>query len=531
MSNNRPNSSGETPEEPLESPDSFSKGKSQFSDKVNELREQKQARQEASIKKAQSDPLEASKSRSEKLSDFGIKKINNAKSSLGDKVGSSINKAAENDGISGTAARGVQTAQKAAQIAKNTAQTFRNLVVATKSLLLTFGNPIVWIAIGVVLALIFTSLAVLTGVQVYGKNDSVQNCSSNGSVSNIDVPTDASAEENRDLMMSWLMQNNFKSNGGKPLTKEQASAVAGNFQAEAGFGFKVTEGHKMDGASNEAVDAWTKGGPRGLGMAQWTWNPGRAGTLIQLAKSMNKNWYDPEVQFQMILNEMDGAYGPRLASAGFFKTGGKPGELAIIFHDVYEGSADTPSMKQRRAKMAEDAFANAKVGGYNPSGGDNCQQSGSSVGADCFPVPGKAGFCYPMEPGLYPWKLTTYAGHAFEAKDMPGPEGTPVHVVRSGKVISSEGHGRLPQCPVSATTGQWPQWTVIIELDEPYEGARTMRYTHFKEASPLKAGDSVKAGDFIGYLGTSGCSTGPHLHMEFEMGSGVDPRSVFGSSF
>lgn len=517
------------PEEPLESPDSPISRKES---KAAELRARDQARQDASIKKAQSDPLEASKSKTERLSDFGIKKAGGAKSAVTDKLNSGINRAAEGEGATGKAARGVQAAQKAAQIAKNTAESFKNIVVASKSLILTLGNPITWIVIGVVLALIFTSLAVMTGVQVYGKNDSVENCSANGSVTGVDVPTDANAEENRDAMMSWLMQNNFKSNGGKPLLKEQASAVAGNFQAEAGFGFDVTEGHTMDGASNEQVDAWTKGGPRGLGMAQWTWNPGRAGTLIQLAKSMNKNWYDPEVQFQMILNEMDGAYGPRLASAGFFKSGGKPGELAIIFHDIYEGSADTPKMKERRAQMAEDAFKNAKVGGYSSSGGDNCQQGGgSSVSAECFPVPGKDGFCYPLEPGLHPWTLNTYGGHAFEAKDIPGPEGTPVYAVRSGTVISAEGHGLLPQCPVPGSATQWPQWTLIVQLDEPYEGARTMRYTHFKEASPLKAGDKFKAGDSIGLLGTSGCSTGPHLHFEFEMGSGVDPRTVFGNSF
>lgn len=163
-------------------------------------------------------------------------------------------------------------------------------------------------------------------------------------------------------MMSWLMAKPFKDNGGKPLTRAQAAAITGNIQAESGFGFNATEGHKMDGASNEAVDAWTKTGPRGLGVVQWTWNPGRAGNLIALARSLGKQWYEPEVQFQMILNEMDGGYGARLARAGFFSTDRGPGELAIIFHDIYEGSADTASMKQRRAQFAEDAYASTQEG-------------------------------------------------------------------------------------------------------------------------------------------------------------------------
>ena len=86
-------------------------------------------------------------------------------------------------------------------------------------------------------------------------------------------------------------------------------------------------------------------------------------------------------------------------------------------------------------------------------------------------------------------------------------------------------------CGVVGPSGDWPQWQVIVELDEPYEGANTVLYTHMAEASPLEVGAKIKAGDFIGNLGNTGCSTGPHLHIEFTRGSGVDPRSVLGSSF
>ena len=40
------------------------------------------------------------------------------------------------------------------------------------------------------------------------------------------------------------------------------------------------------------------------------------------------------------------------------------------------------------------------------------------------------------------------------------------------------------------------------------------KYLHMKYAPTLKEGSSVKKGDVIGYIGTTGNSTGPHLHFE-----------------
>lgn len=412
-----------------------------------------------------------------------------------DGLGAGVDNLSQQEGMAGSAARGVKATQRAIEMGRSAIESAKAIGASAKGLVAALGNPYTWIAILVVVVLVFITLVAITGVQVYGKNDAVENCTADGSVGGVTVPADATVEQNRDAMMDWLMRNNFASNGGKPLTKEQAAGIAGNFAAESGFGFDVTEGHVMDGASNEQVDAWTRGGPRGLGMAQWTWNPGRAGTLIELARSMGKNWFDAEVQFQMIHNEMDGAYGSRLASAGFFAAGKKPGELAIIFHDIYEGSADDAAKKARRSQMAEDAYANANVGGYNPSGGDNCQ-SNSPSGDWVYPVEMRNG--EPLN-----W-VTRFGSQRHESGAMD---------------INGDGNGGAPT--------DWPVYAasdgVVLTIgDDNCQGITIWHekdnvaslYLHMN-SKIVKAGDTVKAGQQIGGIGTKGCgSTGNHLHFE-----------------
>lgn len=504
-------------------------------DEKESLTDKSNSRKEAKQNEAKADPLNAAKGNVEKAGDFGASKagamgagVKGLADRVGAGAGTAVDKVAGADNAAGAA---VRTAQKVAETARKVASHAKNLAVSAKAFLLTLMNPITWIVLAAVLVITFLILSSITALQVYGKNDAIENCSSNGSVSKVDWPEDGTAEERGAAMMSWLMSNNFESNGGKPLSKEQAASIAGNFAAESGIDTKVTEGHVMDGASNAEVDAWTKGGPRGLGFAQWTWNPGRAKGLIDLAESMKMSWHDPEVQFTMIQKEMDASYGDRLASAGFFTTGKSIEDLSTIFHDIYEGSADNAAMKQRRGEMGKKIADGFTGGGYSSAGGDNCKQGGNTVGGECYAVPNKTGLCYPMNPDTFDWSLNTYGGHPFEAKDIPGPSGTPMHAILSGTVIESGGQPFWPGCGVVGAGGDWPQWQVIVELDEPYEGAETVLYTHMAEASPLEVGAKVKAGDFIGNLGSTGCSTGAHLHIEFTRGSGVDPRAVLGASF
>ena len=82
------------------------------------------------------------------------------------------------------------------------------------------------------------------------------------------------------------------------------------------------------------------------------------------------------------------------------------------------------------------------------------------------------------------------------ALDFGAPKGSPVYSMRSGKVLfagRSGGHGNR----------------VIIRF---YDGS-TVAYSHLGKVG-VKAGQRVVMGQTVGGVGSTGISTGPHLHLE-----------------
>ncbi len=98
--------------------------------------------------------------------------------------------------------------------------------------------------------------------------------------------------------------------------------------------------------------------------------------------------------------------------------------------------------------------------------------------------------------------------------DWRAPIGTPVYAAAAGKVtIAGDGGG----------------YGNVVYLDHG-NGMET-RYAHLNAFSPnARVGTQVKTGDVIGFVGTTGRSTGPHLHFELHVGgSPVDPMLFLGS--
>jgi murein DD-endopeptidase MepM/ murein hydrolase activator NlpD len=105
-------------------------------------------------------------------------------------------------------------------------------------------------------------------------------------------------------------------------------------------------------------------------------------------------------------------------------------------------------------------------------------------------------------------------GSIHKGVDIAMPEGTPVYAVAAGKVIKSQvGSG-------DRSYGEY------IEIQHSSE--YTTLYAHLKTNSRrVRVGDTVTAGQQIGEVGSTGLSSGPHLHLEVRRnGTKINPESV-----
>ncbi|AHL74113.1 peptidase M23 [Stutzerimonas stutzeri] len=100
---------------------------------------------------------------------------------------------------------------------------------------------------------------------------------------------------------------------------------------------------------------------------------------------------------------------------------------------------------------------------------------------------------------------------AHKGVDYAAPRGTPIKAAGDGKVLLAGRKGGYGN-------------TVVLQHGNRY---RTL-YAHMQGfAKGVRNGSSVKQGQIIGYIGTTGLSTGPHLHYEFQVdGVHVDPLGL-----
>lgn len=160
------------------------------------------------------------------------------------------------------------------------------------------------------------------------------------------------------------------------------------------------------------------------------------------------------------------------------------------------------AQKQAKAEIKKILAAQANSG-KGSSGGSKY------VGGD---------FMWPL-PGRY--QISSYYGGRFDpilkynkvhtGIDIPAPTGTPIKAANAGTVIvsgwSSRGYGNY----------------VVID----HGGGRSTLYAHQSRVAVSK-GEKVAQGQTIGYVGSTGNSTGPHLHFEILInGDDVNPMNYF----
>lgn len=136
---------------------------------------------------------------------------------------------------------------------------------------------------------------------------------------------------------------------------------------------------------------------------------------------------------------------------------------------------------------------------------DNGGAPGVSASGFQRPVPGTMN-------STFGWRFhPVYHYRKFHAgNDFPVACGTPVHATQDGTVIAT-------------TSGTAAGNKVILSHGERDGKIITSSYHHL-ERFGVSEGQSVRRGDVVGYVGSTGASTGCHLHFEIhENGQPVDP--------
>jgi murein DD-endopeptidase MepM/ murein hydrolase activator NlpD len=128
-----------------------------------------------------------------------------------------------------------------------------------------------------------------------------------------------------------------------------------------------------------------------------------------------------------------------------------------------------------------------------------------------FPLIGSA-----LTTSSFGWRLHPILGSLIlhSGSDFAAPEGTPVVAALAGRVVSS---------------GLAGGYGLAVELEHGNPRRRTL-YGHLSELF-VQAGERVRQGEVIGRVGSTGLSTGPHLHFELRQPEGeswvaVDPGQL-----
>lgn len=165
----------------------------------------------------------------------------------------------------------------------------------------------------------------------------------------------------------------------------------------------------------------------------------------------------------------------------------EPGRRLLILDGV---RPDLAGLRQSQAVTATTTLAQAQPTPVRP---------------EAWPY-GDGQFIWPVRGGVISQGFRR--GH--RAIDIAAPIGTPVYAANNGIVLKSgyskDGYGGR----------------VIIDHQIDY----VTLYAHLSQAL-VQEGDVVQKGQLIGYVGSTGNSTGPHIHFELrDFGFLIDPRPL-----
>lgn len=93
-------------------------------------------------------------------------------------------------------------------------------------------------------------------------------------------------------------------------------------------------------------------------------------------------------------------------------------------------------------------------------------------------------------------KSGAYGGSPHNGIDIAGGAGTPIKSIGDGEIVAN------------GTNSGWGNWVAIKHVHN-----LVSIYGHMSAFAPLRVGTKVKVGEVIGYEGSTGNSTGSHLHL------------------
>lgn len=194
-------------------------------------------------------------------------------------------------------------------------------------------------------------------------------------------------------------------------------------------------------------------------------------------------------------------------------------EYASLSDEFLAAEADEAAVREQIKKAETDYFnalakeqaaaAAAAAAANKPSSGSNSSSSSSSGGASsggfAFPLAYSTGVTCAYGPRVHPINGNKSFHYGV---DLAAGMNTEIYATKSGTVTG-------------ATYGEANGYYVTINHGDGYSSI----YAHMTNYV-VSAGDSVKQGQLIGYVGTTGWSTGPHLHFEILYnGSNVNPMN------